>query len=54
MVSSTAGDNAVQLETGPYILRSLIRQVALSADGDDDDIRITCVEAWSVSGTLRY
>jgi hypothetical protein len=31
-------------ETGPYILRSLLEDLPLSADGDRDDIEITCVE----------
>lgn len=31
-------------ETGPYVLRSLLEDVPLSADGDRDDIDITCVE----------
>ncbi|KAH8663679.1 hypothetical protein BGZ60DRAFT_490463 [Tricladium varicosporioides] len=32
------------LETGPYVLRGLLEDVPLSADGDRDDIGITCVE----------
>jgi len=31
-------------ETGPYVLRSLLQDVPLSADGRDDDIEINCVE----------
>ncbi|KAF4637601.1 hypothetical protein G7Y89_g474 [Cudoniella acicularis] len=31
-------------ETGPYVLRSLLEDVPLSADGDRNDIEITCVE----------
>lgn len=32
------------LETGPYVLRSLLEDLPLSADGDRNDIEITCVE----------
>ena len=31
-------------ETGPYVLRSLLEDLPLSADGSRDDIEITCVE----------
>lgn len=31
-------------ETGPYVLRSLLEDLPLSADGDRDDIEINCVE----------
>jgi hypothetical protein len=31
-------------ETGPYVLRSLLEDVPLSAEGDRDDIEINCVE----------
>ena len=41
-----------RLETGPYILRSLIQDVALSADGADD-VRITCVEVWGMELVCR-
>ncbi|KAH8807143.1 hypothetical protein F5884DRAFT_879848 [Xylogone sp. PMI_703] len=34
-------------ETGSYILRSLIKDVALSTVGDDQSLKITCVEAWN-------
>ncbi|KIW04972.1 uncharacterized protein PV09_04134 [Verruconis gallopava] len=37
----------VGFETGPYVLRSLIHDVALSAGAHDgNDVRITCVEVW--------
>jgi hypothetical protein len=32
------------LEPGPYVLRSLLDDVPLSAEGDRDDIEINCVE----------
>lgn len=35
-----------RLETGSYVLRDLLRNVALSAEQDDDNVRITCVELW--------
>lgn len=31
-------------ETGPFVLRSLLEDVPLSADGDRGGIEITCVE----------
>jgi hypothetical protein len=31
-------------ETGPYVLRGLLEDLPLSADGSRDDIDITCVE----------
>lgn len=31
-------------ETGPFVLRSLLEDLPLSADGDRDDIEIKCVE----------
>ena len=31
-------------ETGPFVLRSLLEDVPLSAEGDQDDIEINCVE----------
>lgn len=30
--------------TGPYVLRPLLENVPLSAEGDRDDIEINCVE----------
>jgi len=40
---------AERLETGSYILRSLIKNVDLSPDGEDSSIHITCVEIWGNS-----
>lgn len=31
-------------ETGPFVLRTLLEDVPLSAEGDQDDIEINCVE----------
>ncbi|KAE9983453.1 hypothetical protein EG328_009945 [Venturia inaequalis] len=39
-------DSALRLETGSYILRSLIKDVVLSGDGAQD-VKITCVEVWN-------
>ncbi|KFA78099.1 hypothetical protein S40288_05685 [Stachybotrys chartarum IBT 40288] len=33
-------------EDGPYVLRALLDDVPLSADGSQDDIKITCVDYW--------
>ncbi|CAN9138592.1 unnamed protein product [Alternaria alternata] len=32
---------------GPYILRKLVANLPLSADGPSTDVRITCVEVWN-------
>jgi hypothetical protein len=32
------------LETGPFVLRSLLEDVPLSAEGDSRDVEINCVE----------
>lgn len=33
------------LETGPFVLRTLLKDVPLSGDGaEDDDVKINCVE----------
>lgn len=33
------------LETGPFVLRTLLKDVPLSGDGaKDDDVKINCVE----------
>ena len=55
MASTRGGDVAAgpRLEIGPYILRSLIQNVPLSADGEEENVRITCVEAWSMSADPR-
>ena len=39
-------------ETGPFILRSLIEDLPLSADGDQDGIEINCVEFLGISQIL--
>lgn len=33
-------------ENGTYVLRSLVEDVPLSADGEASDVWITCVELW--------
>lgn len=35
-------------QDGPFILRKLVSDLPLSADGDAADVRITCVEVWSM------
>jgi hypothetical protein len=42
-LSSSSVERATP-ETGPYVLRALLEDLPLSADGDRDDIEITCVE----------
>jgi len=41
----------VDLETGPYVLRTLLANVPLSAEGDGDDTKINCVEVLGRSYT---
>lgn len=33
-----------ELEAGPYVLRTLLHDVPLSADGANDDVKINCVD----------
>ncbi|KJR80374.1 tgf beta receptor associated protein [Sporothrix schenckii 1099-18] len=39
-----SGADATALERGPFVLRSLLKNVPLSADGTEEDIRINCVD----------
>jgi hypothetical protein len=39
-------------QDGPFILRKLVSDLPLSADGDAPDVRITCVEVWSMSAPV--
>jgi hypothetical protein len=36
------------LEDGAYVLRKLASDLPLSRDGDSSQVRITCVEVWSM------
>ena len=36
--------NRAALEAGPYVLRTLLKDVPLSADGANDDVKINCVD----------
>lgn len=40
-------------ETGPYVLRSLLDDVPLSAEGDRDDIEIKCVEFLGMQASIE-
>lgn len=51
MTSNGSGDGPaptdstpVNRDDGPYVLRSLLSEVPLSADGSQDDIKINCVD----------
>ncbi|KAF2431401.1 hypothetical protein EJ08DRAFT_678423 [Tothia fuscella] len=44
---STGENETLRLETGSYILRPLIKDVALSAGDSDENVKITCVEFWN-------
>jgi len=43
-LSSSKKRKRADVETGPYVLRSLLEDVPLSAEGNDDSFEITCVE----------
>jgi hypothetical protein len=55
MTSNGSGDGSVPspgaehqvVEDGPFILRPLLEDVQLSADGTETDIKINCVDYWS-------
>lgn len=36
------------VERGPYVLKTLLEDVPLSADGDREDIVINCIEYWGM------
>lgn len=44
--STTGAQQAARstLEAGPFVLRPLLQDVPLSAEGTDEDIRINCVD----------
>lgn len=41
-----AGSGVV--ERGPFVLKTLLEDVPLSADGDRQDIVINCIEYWGM------
>jgi len=41
-------------ESGPYVLRKLDLDIALSADDTRDDIYITCVDFWGELHCLNH
>lgn len=43
-IAASEGVKAGSLGQGPFVLRSLIKDLPLSADGDREDIEINCVE----------
>jgi len=43
----------VAAEVGPFVLRSLLEDLPLSADGDRDDVEINCVEFLGMSMVYR-
>ena len=34
--------------TGSYVLKPLLDNIPLSADGNDEGIEVTCVEFWGI------
>lgn len=43
-VAETSSGARRQLATGPFVLRTLLEDVPLSEDGDNDDVKINFVE----------
>ena len=43
---SSSGSNKLDSHVGPYILTSLLDQVPLAENGQDEELHITCVEFW--------
>lgn len=41
---TSPGLTSTSREVGPYVLRTLLDEVPLSADGSKDDIKINCVD----------
>lgn len=35
-------------QDGPFVLRKLVSDLPLSADGEHTDARLTCVEVWGM------
>jgi len=48
MSDDVIGNAKCALLEGPYIIRALLNDVALSEDGQQRDISITCVEFWGM------
>lgn len=46
--ASPANPRGYHIQTGSYTLRKVLSDIPLSADGNDQDVRITCVEFWSL------
>ncbi len=42
--SDVETDLVTGLDTGPFVLRPLFKEVPLSADSTDEDIKINCVD----------
>ncbi len=40
-------------EDGPYVLRTLLDEVPLSADGSQEDIKINCVDYYGKNHSMR-
>lgn len=41
-------------QRGPYVLKSLLEDVPLSADGEDEDIVINCVEYFGMEWSHTF
>lgn len=42
--ASSQGAMIQELQTGPFVLRTLLDHIPLSEDGDNDDVKINCVD----------
>ena len=50
----SSGDAQQELATGPFVLRTLLHGIPLSEDGgDDDDVRINCVDYLGNTHSLK-
>lgn len=42
------------IEDGPFVLRSLLQGVPLSAEGDEQNVKINCVELSGTCSSRKY
>ena len=50
----TSRGSSIAAETGPYVLRTLLDDLPLSADGERHDIEINCVEVHGVYNIAAF
>lgn len=52
--AGAGGAGVTALERGPFVLRSLLDNVPLSADGTEEDIHINCVDYYGEGPSLFF